>query len=81
MCTSVKMYNDNFILKKEYIEESLMDYNPIHFTMIDFDYLYLVENIQQATITYFETIQHLLSILISIYGIYTFICGIINDRK
>jgi hypothetical protein len=81
MCASVKMYNHDFILKKNFVEESLIDYNPIHFTMIDFNNLELVENIQRNTIGYFENIQYVIAILVSLYGIYTFICGIITDRK
>jgi hypothetical protein len=81
MCASVKMYNSDFILKRDYIEESLIDYNPIHFTMTEFDYLHLMGNIQQFNISYFEYIQYIIGILVSLYGIYTFICGIINNIK
>ena len=41
MCCSIKMFRKPFIFNKDELEleESMIEYNPIHFTMVDFDYL------------------------------------------
>lgn len=77
MCASIKMYNHYTLLSREQIEDSLIEYNPIHFTTIEFDHAF--HFIQQ--INTMEEIQYILGIMGSIIGIYYFVVEIFTTLK
>lgn len=68
MCAQIKMYNHQILLSKEEIENHLIDYNPIHFTTIDFDHQ--IHLLQQ--LNYMEEIKYIIGIIMSLGGIYYF---------
>ena len=77
MCQSIKMNNQLILLSKQEIEDSLIQYNPIHLTTIEFDHAF--HFIQQ--INTMEEIQYVLGIMGSIIGIYYFAVEIFNHLK
>ena len=77
MCASIKMYNHYTLLSREQIEDSLIEYNPIHLTTIEFDHAF--HFIQQ--INTMEEIQYVLGIIGSIIGIYYFVVEIFTYLK
>jgi hypothetical protein len=77
MCASIKMYNHYTLLSREQIEDSLIQYNPIHLNTIEFDHAFHV--IQQ--INTIEEIQYVLGIIGSIIGIYYFVVEIFTSLK
>ena len=77
MCHSYKM-NEYTIISKEAVEESLMEYNPIHLDTIDFDYLHLVNEINPMyDIT--DEFKYILGSIMSLMGIYYFAANIISS--
>ena len=38
MCAEIKMYNNNYLINKQDIEDSLFEYNAFHLANIDFDH-------------------------------------------
>jgi len=69
MCVSIKMNRKSIIFNRDALEESMIEYNPIHFATVDFDYLHLVENINNIhNIT--DDCIHICGIIISLIGIY-----------
>jgi hypothetical protein len=68
MCSSIKMFRKPFIFNKDELEleESMIEYNPIHFTMVDFDYLHLNNDMNNMKDDY----KHICGIIISLIGIY-----------
>lgn len=77
MCHSYKM-NEYTIISKEAVEESLMEYNPIHLNMIDFDYLHLVNEINPLFyIT--DEFKYILGSIMSLMSIYYFSANIISS--
>ena len=76
MCVTLKM-NNYQVLSKSEIADSLIEYNPIHLTMVDFEFMHLVNDIHHQT--NFENFQYILGIIMSLYGIYYFVNGIIDS--
>jgi hypothetical protein len=71
------IYKPNLLSRQE-IDESLIDYNSFHLTMIDIDNVHLFNDIQQMDT---DNLQFIIGILISLYGIYAFGVEIINSFK
>lgn len=67
MCNSIKMYKQTLIFNKEDLDESMVDYNPLHFTLVDFDYLHLVNNNLHNTN---DDYKHICGIIISLISIF-----------
>ena len=74
MCCSIKMFRKPFIFNKDELEleESMIEYNPIHFTMVDFDYLNLNDDINDINDIndMKDDYKHICGIIISLIGIY-----------
>jgi len=66
------------ILSKEQIEDSLIDYNPIHITTINFDYLHLVNDINNMTIMTSD-FEYIFGSIMSLVAIYYFVVNIISS--
>ena len=72
MCAEIKMYNHQILLSKEEIENHLIDYNPIHFTTIDFDHqIHLLRQLDAM-----EEIKYIIGIIMSLASIYYFVTEI-----
>jgi hypothetical protein len=65
------------ILSKEQIEDSLIDYNPIHITNINFDYLHLVNDINNMTIMTSD-FEYIFGYIVYLITLYYFVFNIIN---
>ena len=77
MCvSSLKMYNTPLVFNKDEIDDSLIDYNPIHFTMIDFDYLHLVHNLNNTNDDYKYIIGSIISLMGTAYFVYNIVITI-----
>ena len=74
MCAQIKMYNHQLLLSKEEIENHLIDYNPIHFTTIDFDHpIHLLHQVNTM-----EEIKYIFGIMVSLISIYYFVTEIVK---
>lgn len=77
MCHSYKM-NEYTIISKEAVDESLIDYNPIHLNMVDFDYLHLINEINlEHDIT--DDFKYIFGSIMSLVAIYYFVVNIISS--
>jgi hypothetical protein len=77
MCSQLKMNNQVILLSKQEIEDSLIQYNPIYLTTIDFDHpIHLLQHVNTI-----EEIQYIFGIISSLIGIYYFVVEIFNHLK
>lgn len=77
MCVS--MINNKRMLTTQYtdqqfIDDHLFNYDPVHFTMIDFENVYLINQFNNTN----ETNQYIFGIIMSIVGIYYFLSKIVQ---
>ena len=73
MCASVTMYNTLSDFNKEAIEASLTDHNPNHFTMVNFEYVYLMNNLHNTMNDCKCIIGILIYLTFTIYFVYNII--------
>ena len=78
MCHSYKM-NEYTIISKEAVEESLMEYNPIHLDTIDFDHLHLINEINSVHNNITDDFKYILGSIMTLMGIYYFATDIIRS--
>jgi|UniRef100_A0A6C0CY14 hypothetical protein len=77
MCAELKMNNQLILLSKQQIEDSLLPYNPIHLTTIDFDHpIHLLHQVNTM-----EELQYIFGIIASVISIYYFAVEIFNHLK
>ena len=77
MCVS--MINNKRMLTTQYTDQQfiydhLFNYDRVHFTMIDFENVYLINQFNNTN----ETNQYIFGIIMSIVGIYYFLSKIVQ---
>jgi hypothetical protein len=75
MCAEIKMYNNNYLINKQDIEDSLFEYNAFHLANIDFDHPLMLMH----QVTAVENITYMLGCICSMLGIYYFIIETIKS--
>jgi len=76
MCAEFKMYNHPILLSKRQIEDSLIQYDPIHLTTIDFEHIHLFPFVNQI-----YEMKAFLELLMMLVAIYYVISKIFNFLK
>ena len=74
MCAEIKMYNNNYLINKQDIEDSLFEYNAFHLANIDFDHPLMLMH----QVTAVENITYMLGCICSMLGIYYFIVKLLS---
>jgi len=69
------MYNINYLINKQDIEDSLFEYNAFHLANIDFDHPLMLMH----QVTAVENITYMLGCICSMFGIYYFIVETIKS--
>ena len=75
MCAEIKMYNNNYLINKQDIEDSLFEYNAFHLANIDFDHPLMLMH----QVTAVENITYMLGCICSMLSIYYFIVETIKS--
>lgn len=75
MCAGIKMYNNNYLINKQDIEDSLFEYNAFHLANIDFDHPLMLMH----QVTAVENITYMFGCICSMLGIYYFIVETIKS--
>ena len=74
MCAELKMNNQLILLSKQEIEDSLIEYDPIYLTTIDFDHpIHLLHQVNTM-----EEIKYIIGIIMSLASIYYFVTEIVK---
>ena len=77
MCAELKMNNQIILFSKQEIEDSLIQYDPIYLTTIDFDHpIHLLHQVNTM-----EEIKYIFGIIASLISIYYFAVEIFNHLK
>lgn len=82
MCYEIKnIYRARFLLiNNEDIDNSLINYNPVHLNNANFENLHLLNELESyMRIQKNEDLFYCIGILFSLYSIYKFICEIIKS--